>query len=319
MRKTYLVTGACGFIASHFIKSCKNKGIKVIGVDSEDKIPPYQSRPRHEQWEDSEYLFAEGHDEYFWGNIDAIVHLGACTDTLEHNYAYLQRVNIEFSKKLHQKAEEYNIPFIYASSAAVYGSLPPSDYAKTPTEALKPLNPYGESKRQFDLYHEQQIFQGCGLRFFNVYGTGEEHKGPMKSMVSNIMEKIVEKGKTQVSLFKARCEGYKDGEQLRDFVHVSDTVDVLHFVIDEQVIGIYDVGTGVSSTFNDIVTAVSDVHNKNVDIEYIDMPQTVEVAYQYETRANIAPLRELGYGKPFKSLKEGVAEMYENCKNPERE
>jgi ADP-L-glycero-D-manno-heptose 6-epimerase len=243
----------------------------------------------------------------------AIVHLGACTDTREQNIEYLARVNIRASQDLWRYATEARVPFIYASSAATYGGGERGyDDDETLIPSLTPLNPYGDSKQQFDLWALDQERRGehppawCGLKFFNVYGFGERHKGPMASVVLHAYDQIEATG--QVRLFKSHRPGVADGHQSRDFILVDDVVDVLVWLVAQPVArGIYNLGTGRARTFLDLAKAVFGALGRPDRIEFIDTPQDVRRHYQYFTEARMSRLRSAGYVRPFTTLEEGVA------------
>ena len=258
-----------------------------------------------------------------FSKVDGIIHLGACTDTTEMRVDFLTDVNLEYTKALWKIATEYKIPFVYASSAATYGSGElgyDDDESKMPQ--LKPLNPYGDSKLQFDLWALKEEQKGetppswSGFKFFNVYGFGERHKIKMASVVFQGFEQIREHGKLQ--LFKSHRAGIADGEQKRDFVYVGDVVDVLLFAIKGALKrGIYNLGSGKARSFLDLAKATFKALGKEPHIAFIDTPIEIRDRYQYFTEANMQKLRKAGYTREFTSLEEGVkltvADLLKSC------
>ncbi len=244
--------------------------------------------------------------------LRAIVHLGACTDTRQMDVAYLSRVNVEYSRKLWQYATSAGVPLVYASSAATYGDggLGYAD-DESVIPRLHPLNPYGDSKQQFDLWALAEERAGrnppawCGFKFFNVYGFGERHKGPMASVVLHAFDQIRSTG--VVRLFRSHRPDFADGHQVRDFIDVGDVVDALHFGVDAGVPrGIINLGTGERRTFLDVAHATFAALGAPVRIEFIDTPLDLRERYQYFTQATTARLRATGYATPFTPVERGV-------------
>ena len=309
----YLVAGAAGFIGFRFIESCKIKGIPVISVD---KLRNFTARPEHLGTDFGTIVDRE--ELWSWLNqtnppISTIIHLGACTNTTEMNEELLRRMNLEYSQKLWEYAATHRIPFVYASSAATYGdgSLGYDDKENLIAQ-LKPLNPYGESKRLFDLWALDQEHLSkapptwAGFKFFNVYGYGERHKNKMASVILHAYDQILSTGK--VSLFKSHKDGIADGHQKRDFVSVEDTVQVLHMALERPILrGIFNLGTGQARTFLDLVHAVFKAMNRPAEIEFIDTPVELRSRYQYFTEAKMDRLRKEGCKIQFQSLEEGVS------------
>jgi ADP-L-glycero-D-manno-heptose 6-epimerase len=256
-------------------------------------------------------------------HIDFIFHLGARTDTTEFDYSVLEKLNVEFSKNIWSYCVEKKIPLVYASSAATYGGgeLGYNDDHELPFK-LNPLNPYGRSKNEFDKWALQQTLNSelrtpnsppfwYGLKFFNVYGPNEYHKGRMASVVFHSFNQIKSTGK--VKLFKSHKPEYKDGEQLRDFVYVKDVVDICYWLMNERpASGLYNLGTGKARTFKDLVTAIFKSLDKATMIEYIDTPLDIRDKYQYFTEANMSKLQKEGYKGEFYSLEEGVKTYVKN-------
>jgi ADP-L-glycero-D-manno-heptose 6-epimerase len=236
--------------------------------------------------------------------IEAIFHQGACSVTTEWNGKYMMENNYEYSKVLFHYCQQYKIPFIYASSAAIYGE---GTEFKEHIDCESPLNVYGYSKFQFDQYvrqyQAQNHSQTVGLRYFNVYGPREAHKGSMASVAFHFNQQI--KVSNKVRLF-AGCDGYTDGEQRRDFIYVGDVVDInLWFLDNPKVSGIYNTGTGRSQTFNDVANAVIAYHQQG-HIEYIPFPEHLKGCYQSFTQADLEHLRAVGCNHQFKTVEEGV-------------
>ncbi|HLG38933.1 MAG TPA: ADP-glyceromanno-heptose 6-epimerase, partial [Chitinophagaceae bacterium] len=268
-------------------------------------------------------------------SIDFVFHLGARTDTTEFDYSIHERLNVEYSKKIWQYCTEKKIPLVYASSAATYGSGE-SGYSDSHelVEKLKPLNPYGVSKNEFDKWVLRQAQDKlppfwAGLKFFNVYGPNEYHKARMASVIFHSFNQIREKGK--VKLFKSHRPDFKDGEQLRDFVYVEDVVKVCYWFMEKPeagsqrsdvgsrksevgtiASGLYNLGTGKARSFNDLVKAIFSALNKTDNIEYIDTPLDIRDKYQYFTEADMNKLRNAGYKDAFYSLEEGVKDYVTN-------
>ena len=307
--KTYLVTGAAGFIGARFVESCQSRGISVISVD---RLDYFQNRAEHSKVNFGKCVDLEDLKQWlrtFEKKPDAIVHLGAITDTREMDLNKLNKYNLEYSQFLWNYASSNRVPFIYASSAATYGegTTGYEDHEDSIPQ-LKPLNPYGDSKQNFDLWVLQQ--KDCppswaGFKFFNVYGFGERHKGFMASVVLHAFDQIQETD--QVTLFKSHREGIADGFQKRDFVSVEDVVDVLHFAIEKPIQrGIYNLGTGKARAFLELARAVFSALGRQEKIQFIGTPLSIRDKYQYFTEAPMQKLREQGYQKEFLSLEEGV-------------
>ena len=318
-----LVTGAAGFIGSRVAESCRQQGLAVLAVDQEGF---FQDRPEHlpylkpERVVDMDQLFDVLKSGELKGKIASIIHMGACTDTTELNEEFLRRVNIEYSKTLWNYATQEKIPFVYASSAATYGdgALGYKD-DESQISKLKPLNPYGESKRLFDIWALEQEKLGktppvwAGFKFFNVYGFGERHKGKMASVVMHSFDQI--SAGQDVRLFKSHRDGISDGEQKRDFVFVDDVVEVLQFARKGGIKrGIYNLGSGKARSFHDLARATFRALGKPEQIRFIDMPVELRERYQYFTEAQMSKLQSAGYTKPFTTLEDGVAKYVARLK-----
>ena len=248
-------------------------------------------------------LYEEEHSMLF-EQLDAIFHQGACVKTTEWDGQYMMENNYQYSRVLLESALKYHVPFIYASSAAVYGKS--QNFSDQP-RLEKPLNVYGYSKFLFDRY-VQRLFSSAesqivGLRYFNVYGPGEAYKDSMASVAYHLDQQLKDTG--EMRLFGA-FDGYAAGEQKRDFVYVRDVVDVnLWFLNNPQCSGIFNVGTGESQTFNDVAQAVRAFHRQG-ELRYIDFPEHLKNAYQSFTQADITSLRKVGYHNAFESVESGV-------------
>ncbi len=307
-----IVTGAAGFIGSNLIQRLnQDKFNFIIAVDDfsnpekqknlEDKnIQEYVDREHFFEWLDQNY-----HE------VEFIFHIGARTDTTEFNYEVLDHLNVNYSKQIWRKCVAYQIPLVYASSAATYG-LGELGYEDNESliPALKPLNPYGESKNQFDIWalqQEEKPFFWAGLKFFNVYGPNEYHKGRMASVIMHAHRQIKATGR--MKLFRSHNPEFKDGEQMRDFVYVRDVVEVCMFLMySRKNSGIYNLGSGKARTFLDLVKSTFKAMNLEPDIDFIDTPIDIRDKYQYFTEASMSKLRSIGYDKPFHTLEEGVTE-----------
>ncbi|MBI4063797.1 MAG: ADP-glyceromanno-heptose 6-epimerase [Elusimicrobia bacterium] len=316
--KPILITGAAGFIGARFAESCVSLGYKIISVDD---CAHFNNRPEHLGIDcglivDREKLF-----EFLESQkppLGAIVHMGACTDTAQMDAQYLKRVNLDYSKKIWTYASQNKIPLVYASSAATYGDGAlgfNDDESLIPN--LKPLNPYGQSKQDFDLWVLDQKRAGttppawCGFKFFNVYGFGERHKEKMASVALHAFDQIMAGGRTR--LFKSHKKGIPDGHQKRDFIYIDDVVEVLHFALAKPIKrGIYNLGSGQARTFLDLVTPVFKGLDKPVQIDFIDTPPAIRPRYQYFTEAKMEKLRDQGCAKAFTALEKGVAD-YTQC------
>jgi ADP-L-glycero-D-manno-heptose 6-epimerase len=312
-----MVTGAAGFIGSCMVGYLNQEGYKNIII-----IDDFSEADKRQNYIGKEFnLKVERADLFDWleknpVTIDFIFHLGARTDTTEFDYSIHEELNVEYSKKIWNYCTEKNIPLVYASSAATYGSgeLGYSDSHEI-VEKLQPLNPYGVSKNEFDKWALSQSPSHppfwAGLKFFNVYGPNEYHKSRMASVIYHSFNQIKEKGK--VRLFKSHHPDYKDGEQLRDFIYVNDVIAVCYWFMQKSTgsgevpaSGLYNLGTGKARSFNDLVTAIYSALDKDANIEYIDTPVDIRDKYQYFTEADMGKLRKAGYNKEFYSLEKGV-------------
>ena len=244
---------------------------------------------------------------------ESFIHLGACSSTTEKDADYLMNNNVKFSQAMAYYAMKNSVRFIYASSAATYGDGTNGYDDEGELTALRPLNMYGYSKHFFDQWMRRNNFHthAVGLKYFNVYGPNEYHKGDMRSVVHKAFGQIIETGK--VKLFKSYRDEYADGEQMRDFIYVKDAVDMtLHFWLNRDLTGLFNVGTGKARSWKDLVTALFNAMDKPVNIEYIEMPDYLKPKYQYFTEAKIGKIREAGYSAGISTLEDGVSDYVKN-------
>jgi len=311
-----VITGSAGFIGSCLVSKFNSEGISdLILVDDfskHEKDKNSVGKIFKQKTERSEFIkwFSEN-----YAQVDHIIHIGARTDTTEFNVALFNKLNLDYTKALWNICSEHNIPMIYASSAATYGLGEhgyDDDESKIPL--LKPLNPYGDSKNDFDKWaiaQTQTPPNWQGLKFFNVYGPNEYHKARMASVIFHSFNQIKNNGK--VKLFRSHNPDYKDGGQLRDFVYVKDVVNVIWFLYtNKPKSGIYNLGSGKARTFLDLATATFKALDIAPDIEFIDTPVDIRDKYQYFTEANMHKLISAGYNKPFTSLEDGVTDYVKN-------
>ena len=307
-----IVTGAAGFIASNVVGALNGCGRQDLML-----VDDFSKKEKQRNYQDKQYqglLDRNGFLEWFKENhkkVDFIIHLGARTDTTEFDYNVFQKLNVDYTIGIWKLCTEYQIPLIYASSAATYGMGELGyDDRHDVVERLQPLNPYGRSKNEVDKYilsqKEQPPFW-AGLKFFNVYGPNEFHKGKMASVILHAYRQIKETG--QVRLFRSHNPNFKDGQQLRDFVYVKDVAKVILWLMQHQpASGLYNVGTGKARSFYDLADNTFKAMDLETNIEFIDTPLEIRDKYQYFTEANMAKLRGVGYMEPFTSLEDGVRE-----------
>lgn len=307
-----VVTGAAGFIGSCLIGKLNNKGYKeIVLVDDFSKAIKEKNYNQKAFLEKVDRNSFQGWLDKHAGEVEFVFHIGARTDTAEQDQSVFDTLNLNYSKSVWNACVKYGLGLIYASSAATYGmgELGYIDDDKVVAK-LKPLNLYGESKNDFDKWVIDQAESPpfwAGMKFFNVFGPNEYHKGRMASVIFHAYRQIKEKGK--VNLFRSHHADYKDGEQLRDFIFVKDVVDVLFFLMRRgKQSGIYNLGTGNARTFLDLAWATFRAMDKPVNIEFIDTPADIRDKYQYFTEAKMEKLRNAGYEEPFYSLEEGVEE-----------
>ena len=319
-----VVTGAAGFIGSVVAGELNKKGytnlILVDDFSKKEKERNYINLKYDSLIDRNDFFvwFKESHDD-----VDFVVHLGARTDTTEFDWNVFQKLNVDYTQTMFSLCAEYQIPLVYASSAATYGDGELGyDDRHDVVERLQPLNPYGRSKNEVDkwiLKQEKQPPFWAGLKFFNVYGPNEYHKGRMASVIFHSFNQINATGK--VKLFRSHRPDFKDGQQLRDFIYVKDIADVICFMISQRDnettrqrvnSGLYNLGTGKARSFYDLAAATFKAMGKEVNIEYIDIPEDIRDKYQYFTEANMNKLKAAGYDKDFTSLEDGVEDYVKN-------
>lgn len=309
-----VVTGAAGFIGSNLAATLIERGYTDL-VLSDD----FSREDKKGNFENKKVKFVNRNDFADWldanhKQVETIFHLGARTDTTEFDLSLLLKMNTEYTKMLWEKCCKYGIPFLYASSAATYGMGENGFSDTTDPNILKPLNPYGISKNEFDkwmLAQERKPFFWAGFKFFNVYGPNEYHKGRMASVIMHAFNQINATG--MLKLFRSHRPDYADGQQSRDFVYVKDVVDVLiYFMETRKHSGIYNLGTGKARPFNDLGKATFAAMGLEPNITYIDTPADIRDKYQYFTEADITSLRGAGYNGEFHSLEDGVKDYVQN-------
>lgn len=307
----YIVTGAAGLIGSAVIWALNRTGeTDILAVDhlgSSEKWKNLRALRFTDYLEKNAFLKLLA-DNALPGGLEGIIHMGACSSTTELDASYLAENNYNCTKQLALFAASKNIRFLYASSAATYGAGE-QGYRddETAIEKLRPLNMYGYSKQLFDLWAKREglLSKITGVKFTNIYGPNERHKGPMRSMVLRSFEQILESG--TVHLFKSYLPGYADGEQKRDFLYVKDAVDMLLFLFRRKhLTGLYNIGSGKAETWNSLVAAAFSAMDRPVKIEYIEMPETLKPKYQYYTCADMAKMRAAGYAGTPMSLQDAI-------------
>lgn len=319
-----IVTGAAGFIGSAFIAKLNAEGITdILAVDASDAPGRHQNlaNKRLIGFEDKSDFIKRVAEKNLPEGIRAIVHMGACSSTTERNVEYLRQNNTQYTQTLASYCVANSIRFIYASSAATYGDGAHgySDDENT-IDALKPLNPYGDSKQAFDRWARDNglLNSIVGLKFFNVYGPNEYYKGDMASIAWKAFNTIKATG--SFSLFKSYHPKYQDGEQMRDFVYVKDCCDVMWWLLrNPSVNGIYNVGSGRARSWNDLLSAVFLAMEVPRSIRYIEMPDSLKNQYQYFTEAPMTKLHHAGYTHPMSSLEVGVTDyIREHLRKPDK-
>ncbi len=311
-----VVTGGAGFIGSAIIWELNRRGKKEILIVDELGTDEKWKNLVGLQFEDfvHKHKFIDSINKAAFINADAIIHMGANSSTTEKDADYLFNNNYLYTKTLAEFCLNNNIRFIYASSAATYGdgSLGFDD-DENKSDTLRPLNMYGFSKSMFDIWAVNQdvINKIVGLKYFNVFGPNEYHKGDMRSVVHKAFEQVRDTG--GVKLFKSRNPKYKDGEQMRDFIYVKDAVNItLHFLDNKNINGLFNVGSGQARTWNNLVAALFKAMEKPVNIEYIDLPDHLADKYQYFTEANLSKLKNAGYKKEIASLESSINDYVKN-------
>ena len=317
-----VVTGAAGFIGSCLVSRLNQAGHKNIVV-----VDDFSKTEKDQNLQGKTLTAKVGRNDFvqwleqFGEEVEFIFHIGARTDTTEFDRSIFDALNVNYSKDVWNLCVKFNIPLVYASSAATYG-LGEHGYKDDHgiVNALKPLNPYGDSKNDFDkwvLTQENTPPFWAGLKFFNVYGPNEYHKGRMASVIFHAFNQIGATG--GMKLFRSHREDYKDGEQLRDFVYVKDVVEVCYYLMDTPpTSGIYNLGSGNARSFLDLTKNTFKAMGKEENISFIDTPADIRDKYQYFTEADMSKLIDSGYSKPFHTLEEGVADYVTNYLSEEK-
>ena len=311
-----VVTGAAGFIGSYMVGKLNQEGYQdLILVDKFNdplKISNYISKT-YNKLVDRDDFFEWLNDNHQF--VQCVIHLGARTDTIGQEPEIYKQLNFDYSKRIWNSCIQFGLPLVYASSASTYGG---GEYGFDDDHAFvdkfKPLNLYAQSKHDFDLWalkQEKKPYFWAGLKFFNVFGPNEYHKGRMASVVYQAFNRVSETKK--MTLFRSHRPEYKDGEQARDFIYVEDVAQViLHFMETRKVSGIFNVGTGIARTYLDLAKAVFKAMDVKEDISFVDTPDDIRDNYQYYTCATINKLRESGYTKPFMSLEDAVKDYVQS-------
>ena len=312
---TILITGAAGFIASQMAKLLNQKGFKQLYL-----VDDFSREDKKENFISLQYieLIDREHIQSFFERniqIDIVIHLGARTDTTEMDYSIHEHLNLNYSKIMWEYCTKNNVPIIYASSAATYGNGEFGyDDNHEVIEKLVPLNPYGVSKNEFDKFAIKETTtppNWYGLKFFNVYGPNENHKGRMASVVYHAYHQIKKTG--SLKLFRSHNPNYQDGEQMRDFIYVFDLVNVIFWLMKEKPSsGIYNLGSGKAETFLELGNAVFKALELEPKIDFIDTPEDIREKYQYFTEANMQKLIKSGYTETFKNIEEGAIDYVKN-------
>jgi len=317
-----IITGAAGFIGSCLVQKLNDEGfydlVLVDDFSSEIKNKNFEGKRYSKQVERD--VFADWLVENQL-HVQFVFHIGARTDTSEMDRELFNRLNLDYTKTIWNICTEFGLPFVYASSAATYGLGEQGyedDESKIPM--LKPLNPYGDSKNDFDnwaLKQTEKPYFWAGLKFFNVYGPNEYHKGRMASVIFHTFNQIRETG--SMKLFQSHNPEVKDGEQMRDFVYIKDLVNVLYFMMQHRKnSGIYNLGTGKARTFLDLATNTFHAMNTPVSISFVPTPEDIREKYQYFTEASVEKLRSIGYNQDFYSLEDGIEDYVKNYLLPGR-
>ncbi len=311
-----LITGAGGFIGSNLVAALETVGDEIAvcdWLDAPEKMKNLENRRITERISPDNLLKFMRDRE---GEIETVFHMGAISSTTETNVALITEINVALPIQIFTWCRDHKVPFIYASSAATYGDGAlgfNDDDTVLALQQLQPLNPYGRSKNEFDIWLAEQVAAGfatppqwAGLKFFNVYGPNEYHKGGQMSVVPQLFRQISETDRAR--LFQSHNPDYEDGGQLRDFVWVGDCVEVMLWLeAHPTVSGLFNCGTGQARSFRDLAAVVFQAMGKDVVIDYVPTPEEIRDKYQYFTQANMMKLRAAGYDRPFTSLEQGVS------------
>ena len=313
-----LVTGGAGFIGSALIHALNEIGHEDILVSdllgSTEKWRNLTPLRFVDYLEADQLLAKVEKKDPFLNEIGLVLHLGACSSTMETDASYLVRNNYQYTASLAHWALNQDIRFVYASSAATYGDGEQGMDDKSDDLAVfRPLNMYGYSKHMFDLHAQRSKWFGniTGLKYFNVYGPNEDHKGEMRSLVNKAYHQISETGR--IKLFRSHQTNYKDGEQKRDFLYIKDAVAMtLHLAATPKATGLYNIGSGKANTWISLANAIFSAMAKEPQIDFIDIPESIREKYQYFTQADVSKLRDAGYEKPLTPLSEAVKDYIQN-------
>lgn len=311
-----VITGAAGFIGSCLVKRLNEDRFFDLVLVDDFSNPAKEANLTNKIYQEKVHR----KDFFTWldkneSQVQFIFHIGARTDTTEFDVTIFNELNLNYSKTMWLKCVEYGLPLVYASSAATYG-LGELGYKddESLVGRLKPLNPYGDSKNDFDkwaLAQEKKPYFWAGLKFFNVYGPNEYHKGRMASVIFHGFNQIKETG--TLKLFRSHRPDYTDGGQKRDFVYVKDVVNVCHWLMHHRKnSGLYNLGSGTARTFLDLANATFKAMGKEPKISFIDTPADIRDKYQYFTEADMSKLKGIGYPYPFTSLEDGVEDYVKN-------
>lgn len=306
-----VVTGAAGFIGSYMTGY-----LNQVGFENLILVDDFSDERKHRNLEGKTFKEKVDREQFFdWykenpGSVQAVLHLGARTDTTEMDYEVHKKWNLDYSKKVWDLCTQNDIPLLYASSAATYGGGEHGYTDNHDVAHLAPLNPYGVSKNNFDIWALEQTEtppNWYGVKFFNVYGPNEYHKGRMASVILHAYKQVKEKG--EVKLFRSHHPDFEDGGQKRDFIYVKDVVRMcVWLMMAAPTSGLYNIGTGKARTFNDLVSAVFDAMHKDEHITFIDTPEDIRDKYQYFTQADMKKFLATGYDRKFYTLEQGVQE-----------
>jgi ADP-L-glycero-D-manno-heptose 6-epimerase len=320
-RSTIIVTGGAGLIGSAVIWALNRRGIDdILVVDRLDRSEKWRHLVplRFADYIDADEFERRTSDGDDFGGVGTVFHLGACSSTTEDDSDYLIRNNYEYTKNLAHWAEESAERFVYASSAATYGSLEDDLSDEADLSTLRPLNMYAYSKHLFDLYAQRSGLDRsiCGVKYFNVFGPNEDHKGEMRSVVCKAYEQIRDSG--SVKLFKSYRPDFRDGEQRRDFIYVKDAADMTLNLAESDATGLFNVGSGRAQTWLELVRPIFPALNLPERIEFIDMPERLRGKYQYSTCARMRRMQSIGFDAPITPLGDAVADYVAQYLVPSR-
>lgn len=319
-----IVTGGAGFIGSVVVAALNQRGHDDILIVDQVNHPRKERNLQPLNYKRmlgiGEFQSALLTGELDNAEIGGVIHLGACSDTSEHDWTYLRENNVEYSKTIIRWCLDRSIRCVYASSAATYGDGELGfDDAHDLFDRLTPLNPYGKSKLLVDIWarNEGLLDRVAGIRYFNVFGPNEWHKGSMRSVINKKYPDIRDIG--SISLFKSCHPDYGHGDQERDFIYVKDAVEMTLWLFEcPEINGVFNVGTGRARTWNDVANAMFAAVGKTPQIEYVDMPEDLAKQYQYHTEARMAKIMQAGYDRELTSLEDSIADYVQNYLAPDR-